>query len=125
MKRGGGIGAGLAAAVLGLSLTACAYTPKLISSPSGDSLPGAIDQQRFEKILAQTQAVVESGDAARDWQRLAPRVTGPALSMRNGEYVTANTVAGASLASLPLSKPQAMVVGQAGAWPRYSRITSY
>ncbi len=112
------------ALVAAISLAACSYTPTLISSPTGDKLPPALDNTRMNAILESTNAASAAGDQARDWQPLASRFTNPALAMRNGEYVVTGTTQGATISGLPLTKPQAMVVQEAGKWPRYAFTVS-
>lgn len=107
------------AAALALVLGGCAYAPTLVSSPSGKNLPPAIDQVRFEKIVSDTAAAAKLGDDTHDTSKMAVRFVNPALSMRAGEYAWAGSVKGAKLKAFPLGKPQIMVVGQAGEWPRY------
>ena len=40
----------LAAGATALALSACAYTPTLVTSPNGGNEPPAIDQQRFTAV---------------------------------------------------------------------------
>lgn len=102
-----------------ISLAACGYTPKLASSPPGNKLPPALDEARITRILQDTNRIANAADASRDWQKLVPRFHDPARQMRFGEYVTANVTPGVIVAPLPLTKPQAAAVQQAGDWPRY------
>lgn len=113
-----------AALAVALPLVACGYTPKLVSSPAGDKLPPALNEERVNALVSETNQVAAAGDAAKDGQQLAPRFLNPALAMRNGEYVLARVTEGATVKPLPLEKPQAIAVGQAGVWPRYAFTVS-
>mgnify|MGYP006876282939 CR=1 FL=1 len=114
----------LAAGATALALSACAYTPTLVTSPNGGNEPPAIDQQRFTAVTTEANTVAQNGDGARDWQQLTSRFTNPALGMRNGEYLMTNTTRGANLGALPLANPQVTVVQQATDWPRYAYTVS-
>lgn len=107
-----------------LSLAACGYTPKLVSSPTGDKLPPALDVDRMNAMLTEANQVATAADGARDWQQLVARFTGPSVTMRNAEYVVVGATSGANLNPLPLTNPQAMAVQQAGDWPRYAMTVS-
>lgn len=114
----------LAGAVTALTLSACAYTPTLVTSPNAGNEPPAIDQQRFTNITSAANTVAQTADSARDWQQLTSRFTNPALGMRNGEYMLTNATRGANLGALPLANPQVTVVQQATDWPRYAYTVS-
>lgn len=108
------------AVLAAVALAGCAYTPQRVASPdSSQNLPPAIDDARFDKLLEDTQAFSNAGDAAKDAAKLGARFVDPARLMRHGEYVIAANTRGAQLPALPLTKPQAKVVGQATDWPRY------
>lgn len=108
-----------AAVAMAISLGACGYTPKLVSSPTGGKQPPALSETRINALVNEANQVAAAGDAAKDWQQLAPRFLNPALAMRNGEYRVASVANGATVKPLPLAKPQIMTVSQAGSWPRY------
>lgn len=113
------VGALTVAVTLAIPLAACGYTPKLVSSPTGGKQPPALSETRINALVNETNQVAAAGDAAKDWQQLTPRFLDPALAMRNGEYLVATATNGATVKALPLEKPQAMTVSQAGPWPRY------
>lgn len=102
-----------------ISLGGCGYTPKLVSSPTGGKQPPALSETRINALVNEANQVAAAGDAAKDWQQLAPRFLNPALAMRNGEYRVAGATNGATVKPLSLAKPQIMTVSQAGPWPRY------
>lgn len=112
------------AALAAVGLAACGGTPSLVSSPAGDNLPPAVDTTRLEQVIAQTNQEAQGADAARNSAQLGPRFIGPALVMRNGEYMQVTHETNASLGTLPLVNPQALLVGQAGAFPHYAMSVS-
>ena len=114
----------LAGTATALALSACAYTPTLVTSPNAGNEPPALDQQRITKVTTEANAAAQAGDGARDWQQLASRFMNPAMAMRNGEYLMTNTTRGANLGALPLANPQVAVVQQASDWPRYAYTVS-
>ncbi|WP_299296909.1 hypothetical protein [uncultured Mobiluncus sp.] len=114
----------LAGTATALALSACAYTPTLVTSPNAGNEPPALDQQRITKVTTEANAAAQAGDGARDWQQLASRFMNPAMGMRNGEYLMTNTTRGANLGALPLANPQVAVVQQASDWPRYAYTVS-
>ncbi|WP_279107145.1 hypothetical protein [Mobiluncus curtisii] len=114
----------LAAGATALALTACSYTPTLVTSPKAGNEPPALDQQRITKITTEANAAATAADGAKDQQQLTSRFVNPALRMRNGEYMMTNATRGANLGSLPLANPQVAVVQQDSEWPRYAFTVS-
>ncbi|WP_296180481.1 hypothetical protein [uncultured Mobiluncus sp.] len=114
----------LAGTATALALSACAYTPTLVTSPNAGNEPPALDQQRITKVTAEANAAAQAGDGAKDQQQLTSRFMNPALGMRNGEYMMTNATRGANLGALPLADPQVTVVQQASDWPRYAYTVS-
>lgn len=114
----------LAGTATALSLSACAYTPTLVTSPNAGNEPPALDQQRITKVTTEANAAAQAGDGAKDQQQLTSRFMNPALGMRNGEYMMTKATRGANLGALPLADPQVTVVQQALDWPRYAYTVS-
>ena len=113
-----GRAAGLAAAVV-LLLAACS-TPLPVPQP--DAVPAAtqpaLTAEQAEDVLAEVSTTLAEADAALSADALAPRVTGPAATIRSVEYALA-TAAGTpeALTTIP-SGAQTLVLPTTDTWPR-------
>jgi hypothetical protein len=109
---------GLAAAVV-LLLAACS-TP--LPAPQPDAVPAAtppaLTAEQAEDVLAEVSTALAEADAALSADALAPRVTGPAATIRSVEYALA-TAAGTpeALTAIP-SGAQTLVLPTTDSWPR-------
>lgn len=115
LLRGAG-GAALAAAV-GL-LAACSQA---LPVPHPDALPAAtppaLSAEQAERVLDDVAATLAAADAKLSAEALAPRVTGPAATIRGVQYTLSAAGDPDALTALP-TEAQTLVLPTAAAWPR-------
>lgn len=106
---------GLAAVVL---LAACS-TP--LPEPQPDAIPAvappALSVAQAEEILAEVSAALADADAQLSTDLLAPRVTGPAATIRSVEYALAAAGDTTALTAIP-GGAQTLVLPTTDTWPR-------
>lgn len=94
--------------------------PTVTPEPAGTGVLGAEQAQR---IVTDTFAAVEEGDAALDSSLLEPRLGAEAITARQAEYTIAGAVAEATPDELPAGTQALYVSGSAG-WPRVMAAVS-
>lgn len=113
-----------AVALLGAALlTGCAAeVPQPDPEPVAEVPPPVLDEARMERVLAGLGETLAAADAAGDPELLAPRVVGPALEMRAGEYRLAAATDGSD-APQPLgTAAQVEAVAATEAFPRDAMV---
>lgn len=108
---------GLAAAVV-LLLAACS-TPLPVPQP--DAVPAAtqpaLSAEQAEDVLAEVSTALAEADAALSVDALAPRISGPAGTIRTTEYALAAAGSAEALTPIP-SGAQTLILPTTDTWPR-------
>ncbi|WP_149202669.1 hypothetical protein [Actinotalea subterranea] len=108
-----------AGAVAACALLAACSAPLPVPEPDAvpAALPPAVSTTQVEDVLGEVSAVLAEADAATQLELLTPRVTGPAMTVRNAEYVL--TQAGDTTAITPVpAAAQTVIAPTTDAWPR-------
>lgn len=115
--------AGLAAAVV-LLLAACS-TPLPVPQPDAvpAATPPALSAEQAEDVLAEVSTALAEADAALSTEGLAPRVTGPAATIRSIEYALAAAGSPEALTVIP-SGAQTLVLPTTDTWPRTAMVVT-
>lgn len=113
----------LGALAVATGLVAC--SPPL-PTPQPDAVPAvvqpAVSADQVESVLADLGDVVAAADGAGDATLLEPRVTGPALTIRQAQYV--QQLAGlTAITPLPVT-PQTIVAPATQEWPRVVMVVT-
>jgi hypothetical protein len=111
--------AAAAAAALVALVAGCAPSlPQPAAEPAPAVPPAATTLEQSDRVLHSLGSVLDAADAALDPAQLAPRVSGPALAMRTGEYTRSKATQGAKPPTALPTTAQNLVVPQTDTWPR-------
>ncbi|MDN6566157.1 MAG: hypothetical protein L0L69_00440 [Propionibacterium sp.] len=111
--------AALTALSLTLALTGCAQDDLLVESGAqseGQSGSPNLDADRVDTVLQAISSTVEAADAKQDGALLRPRVTDPALRMREAQYALSKAD-GSPVPTLDFTA-QSLTVTNDVSWPR-------
>jgi len=103
-------------------LAGCAVPlPEVEADPAPEGPQPALDEPQVDRVLAAVGESLAAADAAQDASLLAPRVSGPALKLREAEYVLAQATADSDSPTAPqtlTTEPQVIAVSQGEDWPK-------
>ncbi len=102
-----------------LTVSGCAQElPQPVPAAAPAVTPPATTIEQTDRILQGVGSALAAGDATASAAELAPRLSGPALTLRTAQYAIATATAGAKpITELPVT-PQTVVVPSTTEWPR-------
>lgn len=103
----------------GALLAGCSAAPEMVSSPESTAVSPALQDEQIRGALDNIEKTLAAGDNALDANQIVSRVVGPALALRNGQYVLGRADGSQRPASMHLQDPQAISVGNTDKWPRW------
>ncbi len=114
----------LLGAALGLTLLAgcAAELPQPEPEPAAATPAPVLDEARLDRVLAEVSETLATADAAGDAEALRPRVVGPALQLRAGEYRIAEATGGSDTPQPLTTTAQVEAVAATEGFPRTAMV---
>ncbi len=115
-----------AIAALAIGLTACTSDPLPTPNPApAPEVPApVITEEQVGQILSEISADLAKADAAADPAQLGPRIGGPAISLRTGEYSLAKVTEGENPVTPLALSSQSMAISATTTWPRVIQVVT-
>ncbi|MHB1064521.1 MAG: hypothetical protein ACYC1Z_08565 [Georgenia sp.] len=113
-------------ATLALVLLAgcAAELPQAEPEPAAATAPPALDETQLDRVLAAVSETLAVADEAGDAEALRPRVVGPALQLRAGEYRLAGATGGEDAPQPLTTTAQVEAVAATEAFPRTAMVVT-